>query len=1350
MTMRKTLLLLYFLAALCVSGFSQTARFISADRFSSSLISELCQDRQGGLWVATDYGLNRYDGYRFQTFLHDDGDSTSLAANMVVSLLCDRNGRLWVGTNHGLDRFEPDREQFIHYPFPDGITPHVSTILQTSDGTLLFGTAGYGIYTLDDKGRLKRYTMDKSDDFSVFLFEDSHGRLWRSGFDETIVMRQGGKIARYRSQVGAVQNFVEFADELIVVCLHGFLSFQKDKMSLADIDMSSVEGEDVIFTKVQVDFNGDLLVGTRGHGLYRIPSRRPLRLERVALDVAGFDQSTAKVSALLLDRQDNLWLGCERKGLILMPQRPMQFANWSFEAQGVRVGSTISSVCDGDNGMTWCTVQGVGVYGFDEQGHIKAHPSAPPAVEFIFRDRQKRYWLGTDDGLFAYDPLTGRSQQKVTFDCDKFNDMTSDDLGNIYISTFSRGFCVYNPVTGALKNYSMYDEQTKLGRLCNNWVMGMTTDRRGLLWMATSSGVACFDPSTTSFLSQGWQSQLDGVVCFDVCELRYGRLADGRQLNGSIAVGTEQGLYLYNPQTRKVERFPGSEQLNNKVVSYVVQSNEGGIWCATTQGLWQYDANSNTFIGHVKGNGLAHKEYIYGVGMHNEDDMIFFGHNDGLTVFSPRNVRENRLALDSLRLTDFRVGEVSVKRGTVINGVTVTDRAIDESTHFVLSYLDHTVTLAFSQFNFDNSEYVSFEYRVNSGDWIAIPAGVNEFTLGHLQPGNYRIVVRAQVAGMYTPSKIVMVTVGTPWYRSLTAYFIYFFLLTLLLGYVFYTYRRRANTQMNEEKMRFLINTTHDIRSPLTLIMSPLANLKRRLGDQQGESLRDINTIERNANRILNLVNQILDVRKIDKQQMSLHCRKTDLVAFIGGVCSMFDYNAKERNISFHFNHDGLERLDVWIDPGQFDKVVTNLLSNAFKYSFDGGTIDVRLTTSNGQAVMEVADTGAGMANDSLKHVFDRFYQGSNSRQLHISGTGIGLNLCKMIVDMHHGTIEARNRIDQRGSLFTVMLPLGDAHLTEAEKELLPNDYITATGMTATDVQETATATATQGDDAEQLTTDTAGTTAATPAPSSSTRRNVLIVDDDEELAQYIASELERYYRFTIGHNGREGLQQMLNAAAEGQGFDVVVSDVMMPEMDGFTMLRMIKTNMNVSHIPVVMLTSKADVANRLEGLERGADAFLAKPFDMHELHMVIDNLIHNRQRLKGKFSGAQQQADKVETVQVKGNDELLMERVMKSINKNLSDSEFNVDMLTREVGISRAQLHRKMKDMTGISTSEFIRNIRLEQAARLLKEQKINVTQVAFTVGFSNLAHFSTIFRKHFGVSPSEYAEREGDAEEK
>ena len=1309
--MKRSLLAIVCLLTTLLSS-AQRGHFFSSDDFSSSLISALCQDRQGSVWIATDYGLNRFDGYHFQTFLHDDADSTSLQANVVVTMLCDNENRLWVGTNRGLDLYDADREVFRHYRFPDGINPRVTSLLQRKDGTMLIGTAGYGAFVLaSPDGQLEHSQMENTDGYFSRIYEDSKGRLWKSGFDDQLAMWEGKQMRTFRSQLGNLYGFAEHGNHLDMLGLRGPMTYRDGKIVEADVDMSALTGKDVIFTCMECSDDGTLYLGTRGDGLYRIVDRR---LERVEGRAFGIDLNTANVSAILFDRDGNLWVACHRKGLLMLPQRPMQFGCYSFRNQGVRLGSSVSSVCEGDGDIIWCTVQGVGVYGFNAQGHVVARPQAPDAVEMIYRDRQGRYWLGTDDGLFAYDPLTGRSQLRVTFDCDKFNDVTSDHQGRLYISTFSRGFCVYDPQTGSLvnRNFSEAMDSVK-GRLCNNWIMGLSADQQGLIWMATASGVSCYDPSTDSFMSQGWNQLLDGVVCFSVCELHKGQLPDGRSLEGCIAIGTEQGLFLYDRKTRKAERFPGSEgqeTLADKAVTYIVQANDGDIWCSTSMGIWQYQQSNHSFIGYVAGNGLTQKEYLYGVGMHTDSDMIYFGHNDGFTVFSPNNVKESRQAQAPLQLVAFRVGGQYVKKGTVINGVEVTDQAIGQSSYFTLSYLDHTVTLAFSQFNFDAPDNIVLEYSINDGEWIRNPEGRNDFTLAHLQPGTYRIAVRALQDSEYSQEKVVLVTIQTPWYRSLWAYFLYLLIVLGLLGYVLYTMRRRANQQLNEEKVKFLINATHDIRSPLTLIMNPLANLRRHLTDDQKEAHRDVETIERNANRILNLVNQILDMRKIDKQQMQLHCQKTDLVGFVRGICKMFEYDAGERSIDFQFEPD-TERLEAWIDRRQFDKVVSNLLSNAFKYCGNPGAVRVMLTHDDQSVRLQVLDNGAGLDSDNLKHIFDRFYQGKNARQLNANGTGIGLNLCKMIVDMHHGTIEAQNRTDgQQGAIFTVTLPLGNSHLAAGEME------------------------------EEELQVAQPQQSAPRSQKSTSGSR-VLVVDDDAEIAHYIASELSHYYRFTTASNGKDGLKELLI-----NDYDLVVSDVMMPEMDGFTMLRMIKTNTNISHIPVIMLTSKADVGNRLEGLERGADAFLAKPFNMEELHLTIDNLIQGRQRLKGKFTGAQQQADKVEQPEVKGNDELLMERIMKAVNKNLSNSDFNVDMLTQEVGISRAQLHRKMKEMTGISTSEFIRNIRLEQAARLLKEQKINVTQVAYTVGFSNLAHFSTIFRKHFGVAPSEYADSQNN----
>jgi len=358
----------------------------------------------------------------------------------------------------------------------------------------------------------------------------------------------------------------------------------------------------------------------------------------------------------------------------------------------------------------------------------------------------------------------------------------------------------------------------------------------------------------------------------------------------------------------------------------------------------------------------------------------------------------------------------------------------------------------------------------------------------------------------------------------------------------------------------------------------------------------------------------------------------------------------------------------------------------------------VKLSTVNNQAVIEIIDSGIGLGEENTDKIFDRFYQGRSADMLRVAGSGIGLNLCKTVVEMHKGRIKAANRTDGvKGSVFTITLPLGNEHL---EKEEIAEDN------NFTEVSKNDTS-----------------------------KLRILVVDDDHEIGHYISNELSEWYKFDYSPNGKEALKNLLSVK-----YDLVITDIMMPEMDGIELLRNIKGNPNISDIPVVLLTSKAEVSNRLEGLKKGANAFIAKPFNIDELHVVIDNLIGNVRRLKGKYSGAQEQKEKLKETKVTGNNEALMQRVMDSINKHLSDPEYNIEVMTGEVGLSRAQLHRKMKEMTGMSTADFIRNIRMKEAARLLKENKINVTQVAYEVGFNNQGHFSTVFKKYYGVTPSEY----------
>ena len=1282
----------------CLVGWSQTQHFYTADKLSSNQITAITQDADGYIWIGTEYGLNKYDGYSFTNYLYDKNNTTSIQSNNVVTLFVDRQGFLWVGTGMGLSRYIAEEDAFQRIPLPGVAAARVSDIIQPADDHLLIGTAGYGLYRLDLK-TCKAEQMERGgtgvDDYFSRIKIDQEGNFWKAGSGPIINYRKKDDkktVYSYESPFGTVTSIVDYENGLLMVCRRGLIYYRNGEFLTDFIDTSVLGEENVLLRSALCDKEGNLFIGTLGKGLWWIP-RGTHQLQQYNYSSAVFDLNTSNVWALFEDNQDNLWVGCLKRGLLLLPQRAPQFSTWKFSSQNVSIGGSVTSFCQGDNGITWCAVQNNGIYGFDANGRMVAHPASPSDTYSIYRDHQGNYWIGTGKGLYAYNPLTGVFHKEISFDSDFINVMVDDGEGHLYFSTYSKGFCSYDLKTKELRNFNMRQTNEEKGRLHNNWVMSMMIDSKGKLWLGTSSNLCCYDPDNDMFRPYGWEVLMEGKSVTYLYE----------NSSHQVLIGTDTGLYRYDESKKDVVPFEDAEALTNKVVYGIVEDQFGDLWCSTSMGIWQYQKDKKRFIGHINGNGLATREYMWSVAMKASDGSIRFGISDGITSFHPEALRNVEPRQGVVHLTGLFIGGTSVNRNTLSDGKHVIMQSLEKSNRFELSYLDNSFTMEFSLLNFSNAENVVYEYRLDSSkEWTQTMAGRNRIPFTHLQPGTYVLEIRAYDNGTYTEPQVYRIIIRAPWYRSSWAYLIYIIGILTVLGFTLWFYIRRRKQELEEEKMKFLINATHDIRSPLTLIMSPLHKLLKR--DLDGEVKSELKTIEHNARRVQNLVNQILDIRKIDKQQMKLQCQETDMVQYVGNILKSYEYTAKERGMTFRYVPT-VDKLKVWLDRNALDKVVDNLLSNAFKYTYDGGEIEVRVSEGDHQnALLQVIDNGMGIKGDVHK-IFDRFYQPSATRSLHIEGTGIGLNLCKMMVEMHHGTIEAANREDSQGSIFTVSLPLGVAHLTKEE-------------MLITEEREKA------------------------AKPKSMSNYRVLVVDDDVEIGEYITQELGTYYHFTAVTNAREALRLLLGSGPEKQ-FDLVVSDVMMPEMDGFTMLRMIKTNMNISHIPVVMLTSKSDVANRLEGLEKGADAFLAKPFDMDELHVTINNLISKNLRLKGKYSGSQQQKDKVVDTKVKGNDEMLMERIMKVVNEHLSDSDFNVEVLTKEVGISRAQLHRKMKEMTGLPISEFIRNIRLEQAVRLLKEQKINVTQVAYSVGFSNLAHFSTVFRKQFGVSPSEYIEQ-------
>ena len=1276
-----------FVQMLTCFSYANSGRLYTSNDMSSSLIRCIIQDKYGFIWVGTNYGLNRFDGYKFSTYLCNPADTTTIQDNDIVKLYPYSKEYLFVATNRGLYKYSYLTNCFQHIVLEKKDEKiRVSSLIEDGKHNLLIGTSGYGAYRLDmttgKVTRLSRKSANSVDDFFAMLFFDDEGYLWQA--NHTKVLRKykyNGKSIRLvsvyepKDLFGISKLYATDKKGFFVAHSGGIMRYDYASHSFSryDFDFSAHQGAGYI-SAVTLDKYGNLWLGTSGDGTFKIPhgSRKAYRVE---LNNRSFIFDNAHISDLLIDRDGNQWYGCYMKGLFLSNNDKNVFHPVSLDELGAGM-ETISSVVGVADGLMLFVVKNHGLYLLDEKtGNTKLLQSPAGPIK-VYSDFRKNVYVYGRDGIYEYGWKHQTYRLLLPANGLSLDDMRVDAAGNIYFTSQGNGLYVWNRKSGKMTQYLM-DDKRPHKNICNNWISEIRLDSRGWLWCATANGVSCMDTKTGYFDIILSRPLLEGKTCYSTLELS----------DSKIAIATEMGLYLYDRKKQQTTPWPHSESISGLRIYSLKKDVKGNLWMSTAQGIWCYDSKAKSFFSFEKGNGLLTKEYLAGVVGSTSDGVICYGNSEGLTYFRPSKVKDYNEKTSAIYLS-----------GVLLDG---------KMAPFIGDNLSvpsdfKSIVLSFSQLDYQSVGNIVFQYRINGGKWISNAAGDNSFNFTGLSYGHYRIEVRIYCNGKYsTYKKVINLDVLAPWFLTVWAKLIYLFLILGLTAAAIIVYLRMKKRDLEEAKMQFLINATHDIRSPLTLIMEPLKKLKERLGNAE-EYQADIDTIDRNAQRLLTLVNQILDKRRLDKHQMNLSCRETNLVEFSQGLVSLFTYNANLRGINIRLEMPETP-VNAWIDRNKLDKAIANLLSNAFKYTPNGGEIIFRIEKQDKKVLLYVIDSGKGLGkNDDAKTLFERFYQGQNSADMHLGGSGIGLNLCRSIVRLHGGDVYAHNREDGKsGACFIIELPLGKEHLKDSQ---INSDYV----VNGKKQQRSA----------------------------ASRNCKILLVDDDIEICRYIKSELSDWYRFVICNNGKEALKQLL-----ADDFDLVVSDVVMPEMDGITLLRNIKGNANISHVPVIMLTSKSEISDRLEGIKLGADAYLAKPFSLEELHLTIDNLIDNVRRLKGKFTGALKQDDKVEKVEVKGYDEELMERIMKVVNENLSDSDFNVEKMCDEVGVSRTQLHRKLKEMTGVPTSEFLRNIRLNEAARLIRERKINITQVSYMVGFANNSHFSTAFKKYFGMSPSEYA---------
>lgn len=1323
--------LFFGLTFCCLSVHAQMGKLFDADKqMSSSFTTQIYLDRDGFIWIATRNGLNRYDGYQFRIIKKETSQESGLASNYVNAIMQDRYGLFYIGMYGALQTYDGQKFQDVTTYDLDGHSqPHyITCLLERENGDILVGTSGHGVLKLD-KNKLEARQIGgvlTSLQSVHRIKEDSKGYLWLVTESQGLWCYDGKTIRRFFQGEKEVASVLDICEDkqgnIYIGTTNAGMFILDENWTPQHIDATGSKHISTLYCSN----DGRIMIGYDGLGM-AIYDPKTGHLTDNPYFSRDVDLSTAKVYSICEDHNGNTWLGLLQKGIYMHPAKTTGFNYMGYKlGTKNKIGSAcVTSVLSTTNGYFWVGTDKDGLYSCNSDGQPLRHfkENFPSTILSITEDKQGRLWIGSykegcgwiDLRSLTYHPYILPQGAAISM----FS-MKTDSQGYVWMATMGEGLLRLDPKTGDVKAYLQMEtanRDRKANSLINNYLSQVSLSPDGKrLYVATTLGVCAMDLDTES-----WTSTFNGLNC-----INYGtptRVA--REFNGILYVGTNDGMLCYDLKTHKKYNYSIESGLADNGISSIEQDDQGYLWISTDHGLCRLDPKTKKTNNYFVDNGLQSNEFSDGASWKDHNGMLIFGGLGGVTWFQPKEIKEREWKAE-VKLTGFSVNGEPVTPATMSGFWHVVDTTVIAANRFVLSPGDNTFALQLSTLTYDNPEHIVYRYRINHEEWVRMKPGVNEITFSHLSPGDYHFCVVAEQNGIDTPERCFTVVIHAPWYRTPVAYAIYI----LALVYLFWLYRRQHRRkeqdnlrlqehihaeEMADAKLKFFMNISHEIRTPMTLIVTPLLSLIKQDLDPHRRSTYEI--IRRNAERILGLINQMMDLRKIDKGQMQMHMCETELISFVGDIHTLFTQQAKSKNVRFTYEHDTQE-LPVWIDRDNFDKVIVNLLSNAFKFTPAGGEIRIVITHDQQHVRLAIKDTGEGIPEDKLDRIFERFYQTPSHVNDRKTGTGIGLDLTRSLVELHHGTIEAHNNIDEKGCEFVVTIPLGSAHLKPEEmieEEVTPKSEPVTSLMEEVPVEE--------NDEVPE------------EVLKANRRQHIIIVEDDAEIRGFLESELSHDYDITTCDNGKAGLSEVFKMIP-----DLVISDVMMPEMDGNTMCSKIKSSPTTSHIPVILLTAKSRDEDRLEGLETGADAYLLKPFNMDILRRTIINLIHTHQMLRLKYGRNDQLEEQVEQVKMKSPDEQLLDRVMKVINKNISNSDLSVDSIADEVGISRVHLHRKMKELTGQTPHDFIRNIRLKQAAHLLSSQNMNITEVMYACGFNNAASFSTIFKKFYGMSPREY----------
>lgn len=1332
-----------------IQAWAQSGKLFNTDnQLSSNLATQVFQDKSGFIWIATRNGLNNYDGYHITVIKKDMSNFLGLNSNYINSIAQDEKEHILLGTNNSLLEFTGS--EFLKIPMLDSkgkeLATYVKQVYPLKNKDVAVATSGYGIM-LKKQDEQKCHAMKGEVEKLKYihkLLEDKRGRLW--------IITEDGKLYRKETNGRVTSHFA--GTEGV-----GAQDIQQD--ALGNIYLASknqgvhlLRAGSNVFTRISsignlpidniyISRNNKLYIGCDGLGIYVYDPQTGF-LQDNPLFSRLVNLAKSKITSIIEDNQGNIWVSMLQKGVFMQSNIKNDFNYMGFRlgTRNVIGENCVTSLSINQGNQVWVGTDKDGLYLFNiATQSVEGHFLNQSTVLTLCKDQQGRTWVGTyTDGL-GYMDAAG-SFHPVDLGISKsvgILDIKQDPQGNIWIATMGKGlFCLQKD--GSRRNYKAKygaDNNLKVNSLPNDYLIKLSFSNDGNhLYVATSVGLACLDRKRNS-----WVSTFKGINCLNKNSFSHCVFVDSKD---HVWYGTEDGAFCFDFRKGiKPKLYTTANGLTDNSVASITEDYQGNIWLGTIKGLNKLALKSGTITKFYAESGLQSNEFSDASVCTTQDrKTILIGGSGGLNWFQADQVRQHPWQAKVV-ISGFILNNKMVTPGMKSGSYTITDNWSTFSRDFQLSHEDNTFTLQLSTLTYNDVEQISYVYSINGDAWRTVPAGQNELAFSHMAPGRYKYRIKAICNGYETLVKEFTIIVHPAWYASIWAKL--FYLLLLIAAIMLYLRHRKRQMEdqlilqqhihaeeMGEAKIKFFMNISHEIRTPLTLIITPLLSLIKEDKEPHRQGIYEI--IRKNSERILHLINQMMDLRKIDKGQMVMRMCKTDMVSFINEEYDLFKQQAIAKSIDFEYQHD-CEELPVWIDRNNFDKVIINTLSNAFKFTPTAGHILLSLTHTGHHAYISIKDSGIGIPKDKLETIFQRFYQTPADPNERNVGTGIGLDLTRSLVELHYGTISARNNEGEKGSKFEhgsefiIRIPLGKDHLK-------PEEIIEEEEMKKEQNNELA-----EAEQEEQLAesndqpAETLNNSDTTPASAKGAKAEIVIVEDEEDIQEYLKAQLSSDFKIRTYPNGKVALNEILKNKP-----DLVISDIMMPEMDGTTLCAKLKSNINTNDVPIILLTAKSREEDQLEGLQTGADAYILKPFNMDILHRNIINLLTVRRTLRNKFTGNESQNHQVEQIEMQTPDNSLMQRVMEVINENINDSDLSVDMIAQKVGISRVHLHRKMKELTNQTPHSFIRNIRLQQAAKLLKDGKQSITEVMYACGFSNSASFSTMFKNLYGCSPREY----------